>query len=308
MTVKAALNRSSSQKSGRTSTIPAFLLLLPALAYLILTTQAPFLMTIYYSLFRYSLVDPFRRPFVGLDNYVTLFTDPLSVPVLVNTLVLVLSVIALTIALGGALALLFNRKFFARNLARTLLIGPFFVMPVITALIWKNSLYNPVFGLFSEAARAVGLPAIDWLAKYPMPSIIAMVTWEWTPFAMLILLTSLQSLPQDQLEAARLDGASSLQEFRFIVLPHLSKAVEVIVLLEAIFILQIYGEIYISTSGGPGLATTNLPYFIFQKAFAEYSIGMASAAGVLAVVLANIVTAFFLRLVNRNVNVKVVPQ
>ncbi len=293
-----------SKSSGRTSRLPALLLLLPALGYLILTTQVPFIMTIYYSLFRYSLVDPFRRPFIGLENYLTLFTDPQSVPVLVNTLVLVLSVIAITVVFGAALALLFNRKFFGRNLARTLLIGPFFVMPVVTALIWKNSLLNPVFGLFGVVSRAFGVTAIDWLAQFPMLSIIMMVTWEWTPFAMLILLTSLQSLPIDQLEAARLDGVNNVQEFWYIILPHWTRAFEVVVLLEAIFILQIYGEIYIATSGGPGTATTNLPFFIFQKAFGEYSIGMASAAGVIAVILANIVTALFLRLVNRNVNVK----
>ncbi len=292
------------KSSGRTSRLPALLLLLPALGYLILTTQVPFIMTIYYSLFRYSLVDPFRRPFIGLENYLTLFTDPLSIPVLVNTLVLVLSVIVLTVVFGAGLALLFNRKFFGRNLARTLFIGPFFIMPVVTALIWKNSLFNPVFGLFGVVSRAFGFEAIDWLAQYPMISIIMMVTWEWTPFAMLILLTSLQSLPIDQLEAARLDGVNNLQEFWYIILPHWTRAFEVVVLLEAIFILQIYGEIYIATSGGPGTATTNLPFFIFQKAFGEYSIGMASAAGVIAVILANIVTALFLRLVNRNVNVK----
>jgi sorbitol/mannitol transport system permease protein len=291
------------KSSGRTSRLPALLLLVPALGYLIVTTQAPFILTIYYSLFRYSLVDPFRRPFIGLDNYVNLFTDPLSVPVLVNTLVLVLSVIALTVAFGAALALLFNRPFFGRNVARTLLIGPFFVMPVVTALIWKNSLLNPVFGLFGVIARAFGFEAIDWLAHFPMFSIVMMVTWEWTPFAMLILLTSLQSLPIDQLEAARLDGVNPFQEFWFIVLPHWTRAFEVVVLLEAIFILQIYGEIYIATSGGPGLATTNLPFFIFLKAFGEYSIGLASAAGVIAVILANIVTALFLRLINRNVTI-----
>ena len=298
MTIQHTLKKNKS--SGRTSKLPALLLLAPALGYLILTTQVPFIMTIYYSLFRYSLVDPFKRPFIGLENYLTLFTDPLSIPVLVNTLVLVLSVIFLTVVLGAALALLFNRPFFGRNVARTLLIGPFFIMPVVTALIWKNSLLNPVFGLFGMVSRALGFQAVDWLEQYPMLSVIMMVTWEWTPFALLILLTSLQSLPTDQLEAARLDGASQIQEFWFIVLPHWTRAFEVVVLLEAIFILQIYGEIYIATSGGPGLATTNLPFFIFQKAFGEYSIGMASAAGVIAVIIANIITALFLRLVNRN--------
>jgi sorbitol/mannitol transport system permease protein len=293
------------KNSGRTSRLPALMLLVPALGYLIITTQVPFIMTLYYSLFRYSLVDPFKRPFIGLENYVTLFTDPLSIPVLLNTLVLVLSVIFLTVVFGAALALLFNRPFFGRSVARTLLIGPFFIMPVVTALIWKNSLLNPVFGLLGIASRSLGFEPVDWLAQYPMLSIIMMVTWEWTPFALLILLTSLQSLPTDQLEAVRLDGASQLQEFWYIVLPHWTRAFEVVVLLEAIFILQIYGEIYIATSGGPGLATTNLPFFIFQKAFGEYSIGMASAAGVIAVVIANIITALFLRLINRNANSEV---
>lgn len=275
------------------------LLVWPALGFLILTTQIPFILTIYYSLFRYSLVDPIRRPFIGLNNYANLLSDPANLRVILNTLVLTGGTLIITVGLGACLALLLNRRFLGRSLVRTLLMSSFLVMPVVTAVVWKNMLMNPVFGFLSWLVTTMGGQPVDWLARYPMASIITMVSWEWTPFAMLILLTGLQSLPEDQLEAARLDGANAVQEFRHIVLPHWSRALEVVILLETIAVLQVYGEIYASTSGGPGDATTNLPYFIYQKAFAEYSIGVASAAGVIAVILTNILAIFLLRLINR---------
>ncbi len=294
-------SRSTEAQKRRTQLLPAFLLLLPALAFLIVTTQAPFLMTIYYSLFRWNLTIPGERPFVGLNNYLSLFTDPLAVPAVVNTVILVLSVIVVTLLLGGGLAMLLNRRFRGQGLIRTLLISPFFIMPVVTAVIWKNMLLHPVFGLISDLRKALGASEVDWLAQFPMASIVTIVSWEWMPFAMLILLTGLQSLPSDQIEAASIDGAGPWTMFRFIILPHMTRAIEVTVLLETIFILQIFGEIVVTTSGGPGTATTNLPYFLYQKAFQEYNIGTASAAGVIAVVIANIMASFVLRLVGSNI-------
>lgn len=275
-------------------------LIWPALLYLILTTQVPFFMTVYYSFFRYNLVDPTSRPFIGLANYQTLLTDPQNLRILLNTAVLAGGTLILTLLIGGLLALLLHRPFLGRALLRTLLISSFLVMPVVTAVIWKNMLLNPVFGFFSWVVTRLGGTPVDWLAQYPMASLIAMITWEWTPFAMLILLTGLQSLPDDQLEAARLDGASPLQEFQHIVLPHWTQAIQVVVLMETIALLQVYGEIYGSTSGGPGVATTNLPYFIYQKAFAEYNIGLASAAGVITVILTNILAVYLLRMIGRS--------
>ena len=276
----------------------------PALLYLIITTQVPFFMTVYYSFFRWNLVDPQNRPFVGFGNYLNLLSDPQNLRVLLNTFVLTGGTLLVTVVLGAVLALLLNRPFPGRPLVRTLLMSSFLIMPVVTAVVWKNMILNPVFGFLSWLTQTLGGTPVDWLATYPMVSVITMVSWEWTPFAMLILLTSLQSLPDDQIEAARLDGATPLQEFRYIVLPFWRQALEVVILLETIAVLQVYGEIYASTSGGPGLATTNLPYFIYQKAFAEYSIGVASAAGVIAVVLTNILAVFLLRMISRNVGEK----
>ena len=119
-------------------------------------------------------------------------------------------------------------------------------------------------------------------------------------FALLILLTGLASLPNDVLEAAKLDGANGWQEFRFIIMPHLSQTISVVIMLESIFLLTVFAEIYATTSGGPGLETTTLPYLIYLKAFGELSIGTATAGAMFAVVLANMVSFFVLRTIASN--------
>ena len=299
MTAAATTPATSAPTPRRGLRLSPAALIWPAMLYLILTTQVPFFMTVYYSFFRYNLAIPGSRPFVGFANYQNLLTDPQNLHILWNTVVLAGGTLILTLIIGAALALLLNRDFPGRALLRTLLISSFLIMPVVTAVVWKIMLMNPVFGFFSWVVTGLGGHPVDWLTQYPMASVIAMITWEWTPFAMLILLTGLQSLPDEQLEAARLDGASPWQEFRYVVLPHWTQAIQVVVLMETIALLQVYGEIYGSTSGGPGVATTNLPYFIYQKAFAEYNIGLASAAGVITVILTNVLAAYMLRLLTR---------
>ncbi len=279
---------------------PTFWLLAPAVLFLVLWTQVPLVLTLYYSFQRFVLVNPDLRGFVGFGNYLSLLTDPAFWVSLERTLVLVLASLGVTLVFGLALGLLFFQRFPGRSWMRTLAISPFFVMPVVSALIWKNMLMHPVYGLLAWLFRALGLPPVDWLAQYPMPSIVAMVAWQWIPFATLLVLTGLQSLPGDVLEAARIDGANSWQEFRYIVLPHLARTLSVVVMLETIFFLSLFAEIYTATSGGPGLATTTLPYLIFLKAFAEYRIGVAAAGAIFAVILANLVALVLLRFIGRN--------
>jgi sorbitol/mannitol transport system permease protein len=279
---------------------PIGLLLTPALLLLIVCTQVPFVMTIWDSLRRINLLNPINDGFVGLDNYLSLMTDPIFWVSLKNTLVLIGSVLVVTVGIGLGLAVLFNCSFPGRDLFRTLVISPFFIMPVVSALIWKNMLMHPVYGLFAWLFGLFGLEPVDWLAQYPMQSIVMMVSWQWIPFALLILLTGFASLSLDTLEAARLDGATGWQEFRFIILPHLSQTISVVVMLESIFLLTIFAEIYSTTSGGPGTETTTLPYFVYLKAFGEYRIGLAAAGALCAVLLANLVSFFVLRSIARN--------
>lgn len=281
---------------------PTKRLMAPSVLFLLVWMIVPLAMTLYYSFQDYNLMMPDMRGFAGGLSYELLFTDPVFWDALLNTLLLVATCLLVTVVAGLALALLFNRTFVGRGIARTLAISPFFVMPVVTGLIWKYMLLDPVYGLFSWVMRSVGLEPVQWLSSYPLLSVVMMISWEWTPFALLILLTGLQSLPEDQLEAVRLDGANRWQEFRHIVLPHLGQVLYVVIMLESIFFLTSFAEIYATTSGGPGTATTNLPYYIYLSAFFQYDIGLSSAAAIGAVVLANIFAIFLIRFVAGNLN------
>ena len=176
-------------------------------------------------------------------------------------------------------------------------------MPTVSALIWKNLLINPVNGLFAAIARGLGLPPLDWFAAAPLTSVILIVAWEWLPFAFLILMTALQSLDEEVLEAARLDGAGPVALFRYIQVPHLGRSISVVVMIETIFLLGIFAEIYVTTAGGPGVATTNLAFLIYQRALLAFNVGSASAAGVIAIVIANIMAVFLVNTVAKRLDV-----
>jgi len=274
-------------------------LLSPALVALLLWMIVPLAMTLWFSFQRYNLLNPQMTGFAGFDNYKSLLTDSTLWKAMLNTLILVVSVLAVTVVLGTLLAVLFDQEFFGRAVARLLIIAPFFVMPTVSALIWKNMLLHPVNGLVAFLMRAVGLQAIDWFGAWPMTAIVIIVSWQWLPFALLILLTAIQSLDQEQREAARMDGARPVHLFFFIILPHLRRAITVVIMIETIFFLSVFAEIFVTTSGGPGLATTNLAFLIYIRALLEYDVGSASAGGVIAIVLANIVAIFLTRTVAR---------
>ena len=275
-------------------------LLRPAVIYLVLLTQIPLLLTLYYSLTNWNLLRPDRTQFVAFENYLDFFRNPDVITIIRNTLVFSTSVVLWSLVLGMILALLLNREFRGRGFARTLLITPFLIMPTVSAVMWKNMLFNPAFGLISSTLAALGGPRIDWMNSYPMLSIIIIVTWEWTPFMMLILLSGLQSLPQESLEAAQIDGAGPIESFYYIVLPHLRRYIEIGVLLEVLFVLNIFGEIFVTTTGGPAIDTTTLTFDIYKEAFMRWNVGRASAYGVFAVILANVVTLLFLRVIRSN--------
>jgi sorbitol/mannitol transport system permease protein len=279
------------------------LLVMPSVIVLLAWMIVPLVMTLWFSFQYYNLVDPSMHGFAGIDNYAYLVTDPDFWVSLENTLILLAAVLIITVGLGTLLAVAFNQPFPGRNVARVLAISPFFVMPTVSALIWKNLLMHPIYGVFGALASMVGLQPVDWFAQFPLASIIAIVSWEWLPFALLILLTAVQSLDNEQKEAARMDGAGPLAQFFFITLPHLSRAIGVVIMIETIFLLTVFAEIFVTTSGGPGNATTNLAFLIYARALLQYDIGGASAGGVVAIVLANIVAFFLVRSIARRLEV-----
>jgi sorbitol/mannitol transport system permease protein len=275
-------------------------LLTPAVGLLFVWMIVPLALTIYFATLHYNLLDPESGQFVGFENFRYFLTDPAFLASLQNTLVLVGSVLLLTVGLGILLALLLDQPVLGRSIVRLMVIAPFFVMPTVSALVWKNLLMHPVSGLFAWIAKLFGLTPVDWFNDVPMFAIILIVSWQWLPFATLILLTALQSLDEEQKEAAEMDGARALSTFIYITLPHLARPITVVILIETIFLLTVFAEIFVTTGGGPGLQTTNIAFLIYSQALIQYDVGSASAGGLVAVVLANIVAFFLVRIVGRN--------
>ncbi|WP_422918450.1 carbohydrate ABC transporter permease [Rhizosaccharibacter radicis] len=275
----------------------------PSVVLLLIWSIVPLVMTLWFSFQRYNLLDPTVTGFAGIDNYDFLVTDPDFWTSLVNTLVLVGSVLAITVVGGTLLAVLYDQPFLGKGIARVLAISPFFVMPTVSALIWKNLMLHPIYGIAGILWHAAGLQPVDWFANYPMWSVIIIVSWEWLPFALLILLTAVQSLDHSQIEAARLDGANAIQQFFYITLPHLGRAISVVIMIETIFLLSIFAEIFVTTAGGPGNATTNLAFLIYSRALLQFDVGGASAGGVVAIILANIVAFFLVRAIGKRLDI-----
>ncbi|SDQ21054.1 carbohydrate ABC transporter permease [Quadrisphaera sp. DSM 44207] len=277
--------------------------LLPALVFLVVVTQLPFVVTLVVSFMEWEALYPNQRGFTGLDNYVEIFSNARLRDSVITTIVLTAAVVIASLVLGLVLALLLDRRFFGRGAVRTMLIAPFLVVPVAAALLWKHALLNPAYGLFNGVLTWIwGLfgssdpPQIAWMTQYPLLSIELALIWQWTPFMMLILLAGLQSRPLDAVEAARMDGAGAVQIFRYITLPHLRRYLELGALLGSIYIVQNFDHVFTMTSGA--LGTANLPYTIYQTFFSAQDYGLASAQGVVVVIGTIIIATFALRVVS----------
>ena len=209
-------------------------------------------------------------------------------------------VLLITVVLGVLLAMLLDQPMWGQGVVRILIIAPFFVMPTVSALVWKNMMMDPVNGIFAHLWRFFGAEPVAWLQDASLSSVVTIVSWQWLPFATLILLTAIQSLDSEQLEAAEMDGALVIKRFWFIVLPHQARAITIVILIQTIFLLSIFAEIFVTTGGAFG--TRTLTYLIFQRVIDSQNIGLGSAGGVYAILLANIVAIFLMRIVGKNLD------
>jgi sorbitol/mannitol transport system permease protein len=275
----------------------------PSIILLFLWMIVPLSMTIYFSFMRYNLMYPERDGPAGFSNYEFFLTDPALPDAVINSLILVGSVISISVVLGLLIAILLQKTFRGRGIARVMLISPFFIMPTVNALLWKNMFMNPVYGIFAFISSTLGLPVIDWLSDLPLFSVIMMLSWQWTPFAILIFMTSLQSMDQEQVEAAEIEGAGFWAKFRYLTLPHLSRSIGVVIMIQAIFHLSVFAEIFVTTAGGPGYDSTNTTFLIFSQALMQFDAGVSSAGGVFAIIIANIVAFFLIKSVAKGMAV-----
>ncbi len=276
----------------------ARLMMAPAVVLLLGWMLVPLTMTLWFSFRKYLPLRGGDMGWVGFDNYVRFVSSSSFWPSVQTTLIFVGSVLVITVFLGILLALLLDQPLWGQGIVRILVISPFFVMPTVSALVWKNFFMDPVNGLFAHLWKFFGAVPIEWLSQKSVQSIIMIVSWQWLPFATLILLTAVQSLDREQLEASEMDGAKPLQRFGYIILPHLARAITIVVLIQTIFLLSIFAEIFVTTGGAFG--TKTLSYLIFQRVLESQNIGLGSAGGIYAVILANIVAIFLMRIVGKN--------
>jgi polyol transport system permease protein len=273
--------------------------LLPALIFMIVVTQLPFVGTLIISFMNWNAYYPDQIGFTGFDNFVSVFTDPDTRSAIFVTILLTASVVLISLIVGFGVALLLDRAFLGRGIVRTMMITPFLVVPVAAALVWKHALYNPNYGLFNGLLRGIfgtGAPQPDWISELPLTSVILALVWQWTPFMMLILLAGLQSKPLDVIEAAKIDGCSGFQVFRYMTFPHMRQYLELGGLLGSIYVVQNFDAVFTITSGG--LGTANLPYIIYTIFYNAHDYGRASAAGVITVIGTYIIALFALRTVS----------
>jgi len=300
MTTAGATTGAVQQKAARRSLSEPWrrrLPLLPALIFVVLLTQVPFVMSVYYSFTDWKIVPPSPREFIGLDNYSNLFHNHFFWDAVWVSVRLTVGPVLGAILLGTAFALLLDRKFLGQGVVRTLLITPFLMMPVVVGLIWKNQMFNGLYGVLNWVIEKLGGTPVEFVSRYPTLSIAIVLIWQWTPFMMLIMLAGLQSQPGDVLEAAKVDGAKPFAIFRQLTLGHLRPYMELGILLGTIYLIQVYDQIAVMTGGGPG--STNVPYFVFEKSIGGgWEFGEASSYSIIVVFASIVIATIALRVLS----------
>ena len=272
----------------------------PAVFALLVWMLIPLSMTVYFSFKKYLPLRGGDLGWVGFENYSRFLSASSFWPAVGTTILIVSSVLVITVILGILIALLLDQPIWGQGIVRIMIIAPFFIMPTVSGLIWKNMFMDPTNGFLAHLWRAVGADPIQWLSYASLASLVTIISWQWLPFATLILLTAIQSLDSEQLEAAEMDGAKPIGRFFFIILPHLARAITVVILIQTIFLLSIFAEIFVTTAGAFG--TKTLTYLIFQRVLESQNVGLGSAGGVYAIILANIVAIFLMRIVGKNLD------
>ena len=291
--------RTHTKKENKKRRLPLY----PALIFTIILTQIPFVVTLVISTFHWNIIYPKDTKFVWFKNFKDVFSDERMRAAIFNSVFLTTLVVLFSTFLGLLLAVLLDRKFRGRAIVRTLLITPFLITPVASALMWKHIIFNPLYGILDGFATQIkhalggtGTVNIDFVSNQPLVAIAVPMVWQWTPFMMLIILAGLQSQATDILEAAAVDGASAWQLFTKMTLPHLKQYVQLAIVLGTIYIVQSMDFVYTITQGGPGTDSTIIPYQIYLTMFRKYEYGEAAAAGVIVVVFTIILANFAMRL------------
>jgi len=283
--------------------------LLPAVIVVAVMTQVPFLTTVIFSFIRWNLSRPdIPRIFFGGRNYLHFLriddfwnfnTWPEFYSILFQTVFITLMTLFFCSLFGFLLAILFDHSIPGINVARTLILGPFFVMSTASGVIWKTTIFNTTFGWYGLIARTFGMTPIDFISYYPKITVITLFTWQWLPFFFLVILAGLQGIEKDLIDCSRIDGANWWQATFNIKLPLIMNHLQVAIMLGLIFLIKEFGLILTTTAGGPGTRSYTLPYYVYMQIFSANNVGRASALAVMTVLLTLVLVNLIYRSIRR---------
>jgi multiple sugar transport system permease protein len=289
--VSAVTSDSEQERAVRERRFAAALLA-PAFLALLATTTFPLMFLIWTSAFRMDLAMPFADGFVGLENYRELMRDDRFWASLAVSLVYTGSTVVLQVAIGLGLAVLVIGMRRGQALFRFVAILPVVLSPAVVGMVWRTFMLAPEFGIVDYLAITAGLGSKNWLGDptLALVSVVAIHTWQWTPFAFMVLLASLAALPEDLYEAARIDRANAWQRFTRITLPLVRPAIVMVLIMRTMVALTAFAAIFTVTGGGPGTATEILNLYAYRKSFTELSIGYGSAIAVALLIVTVIIS------------------
>lgn len=277
-----------------------FIILIPALFIIIILTLYPIINVLYLSFQHYSYTKG-TKYYVGLSNFTRILGDKYFLTGLGNTLKFSILATFSELLAGLGLALLFNVRFRGKRYLLPLVILPMMLSTMVICATWR-AMYHYDYGIINYILRRLGIgEGVKWLIdrNIAMGSVVIVDIWQWTPFAFLILLAGLQSIPKELYEAAKVDGAGAAQVFRYITLPMLKSHILMVILLRTIDTLRIFDKVYALTKGGPGTATETISYYIYREGFTYFHLGRASAASVIMLVVVAVISSFYIRSIIR---------
>lgn len=275
-----------------------YLMVAPSMLFLILVATIPLLSLLVMSTLRIDLTYPLDNGWVGLENYLDIFRDGRFWHSMGLTAVYTFSTVLLQVVIGMALAMAFFKGLRGQGLLRVSVLLPMILAPVVVGLAWRTLILTPEYGILDYVFIALGFGSKPWLVSpgWALVSVIIIHTWQWTPFAFLVFLASLNALPQEPLEAALLDTRSNWQRFRYVILPMVWPAVIVVLIFRTMIALRAFAAIFSATGGGPGTSTEILNLYVYRVSFNSLELGYGAALGTVLLLITVGISLVFFRL------------
>ena len=276
----------------------------PSMIFLILVTTVPLVSLLLMSCFRIDLTFPMDNGWNGLENYLEMFRDTRFWFSIRLTVIYTAITVVLQVILGLALAMAFFRGFRGQGLMRVSVLLPMILAPVVVGLAWRTLILTPEYGILDYLVILLGFGSKPWLVQptWALISVIIIHTWQWTPFAFLVFLASLNAMPQEPLEAALLDTRTSWQRFRYIILPMLRPAIVIVLIFRTMIALRAFAAIFSATGGGPGTATEILNLYAYRVSFNSLDLGYGAALGTVLLLITVGISLIFFRMRRSSLN------